>query len=381
MLERERTREPRTREPDLHDAMIASIRAVRERGLHGQIVVRGREVSWSQNRQACVKRYLRSSRHSSVPVQTALDDWAVFVNRITTHSGKHRHQGGLVIYVLEGEGYSVVEGERLAWEAGDLMLLPFRPGGVEHQHFNRDDDKPARWIAFVNAYLFEWSATEMVQLEEHPDYGNGRQQPASPPAATRAASRPPEPTVPPASAEPARGREQRALDASLGLPAARSTDLLEWLFDLRDRQRELRAKATWLVKGNSLAWEHNRQGKMKWYLHPALDDTVIRTLIVWVQEIPAGGRTGIQRTPGGTVLYVLRGRGYTLLDGVRHDWEAEDCLNLPIRTEGVAVQHVNLDPHEPAQFIGVDLNLVDTLGVDRGVVFEQVEAAPNYPGA
>ncbi len=71
-----------------------------------------------------------------------------------------------------GEGYSVVDGERLDWEAGDLLLLPLQPGGVEHQHFNRSPDQPVKWIAFINLSLFDWGATEMVQLELHPDFAD-----------------------------------------------------------------------------------------------------------------------------------------------------------------------------------------------------------------
>jgi gentisate 1,2-dioxygenase len=172
---------------------------------------------------------------------------------------------------------------------------------------------------------------------------------------------------------------QRPPDAPLGKqPASRTTDLLEWLYELRDTQRAKQAKSAWLIKGKDLQWERNRQGKMKWYLHPALDDTAIRALMVLVQEIPPGGRSGVQKTPGGTVMYILEGHGYTLLDGERHDWEAEDVVNIPIRPDGVTVQHVNLDAHQPVQFIAVDLNLVDTLGVDRGAVFEQVEPAPDH---
>jgi gentisate 1,2-dioxygenase len=76
------------------------------------------------------------------------------------------------------------------------------------------------------------------------------------------------------------------------------------------------------------------------------------------------------------VIYIIQGRGYTMLDGVRHDWEAEDVVNIPIRPNGVVVQHVNIDAREPVVLICADLNLVDLLGVDRGAVFEQLEAAP-----
>ena len=55
-------------------------------------------------------------------------------------------------------------------EAGDLLLLPLKPGGVEHKHYNRYEDKPAKWIAFISGALFEWGASEMVQLENHPDF-------------------------------------------------------------------------------------------------------------------------------------------------------------------------------------------------------------------
>lgn len=177
------------------------------------------------------------------------------------------------------------------------------------------------------------------------------------------------------------GEARRSADEPVGTSGApRSANLLEWLFELRDRQRAHQGKGAWLIKGQDLAWERNRQGRMKWYLHPALDDTAIRSLIVFVQEIPPGGRSGVQKTPGGSILYILQGRGYTLLDGVRHDWQAADCVNIPIRTNGVVVQHVNSDPHHPAAFLSVDLNLVDVLGVDRGAEFEQLEAAPEVPG-
>ena len=169
----------------------------------------------------------------------------------------------------------------------------------------------------------------------------------------------------------------RSTEKNLGVADAdRTKNLLEWLYQLRDRQREHQRKGAWLIKGLDLPWENNRQGKIKWFLHPALDNTAIRSMIVFEQEIPPGGRTGAQKTPGGSVLYVLEGKGYTLLDGVRYDWQAEDLVNIPIRCNGVVVQHVNADPRRRVRFVSADLNLVDILGVDRGAELEQIEAAP-----
>jgi gentisate 1,2-dioxygenase len=173
--------------------------------------------------------------------------------------------------------------------------------------------------------------------------------------------------------------ERRAPDEHLGVPgASRDDNLLEWLYQLRDRQRAQQARAAWLIKGKDLPQERNRQGHMRWFLHPALDNVALRSMLFFQQEIPPGGRTGVQRVPGGSVLYILAGRGYTLLDGVRHDWAAEDVVNLPIRIGGVVVEHVNADADQPAVFIQADVNTVDALGVDRGAAFEQLAPAPDF---
>lgn len=163
-----------------------------------------------------------------------------------------------------------------------------------------------------------------------------------------------------------------------GVPAAeRGGNLLDWLFKLRDHQREHQGKGAWLIRGSELGWENNRQGKMKWFLHPALEDTAIRSMLVFEQEIPPGGKSGVQMTPGGAVMYIIEGRGYTLLDGVRHDWQSEDVVQIPLRRDGVKVQHVNDDLRKPVRFISAEVNMLDVLGVDRGAAFEQIEDAPS----
>ena|SRR5579859_2599627 len=182
---------------------------------------------------------------------------------------------------------------------------------------------------------------------------------------------------------PMSARRPRPVKGRLGIEPAqdRSENLLEWLYQLRDYQREHQRNGAWLIKGKDLPWERNRQGKMKWFLHPALDNTSIRSMLFVMQEIPPGGKSGVQKTPGGQVLYIISGRGYTLLDGERFDWEAEDVVNIPIRANGVHVQHVNIDRHEPVVFVQAEINLMDMLGVDRGSELEQVENAPDYEGA
>lgn len=158
----------------------------------------------------------------------------------------------------------------------------------------------------------------------------------------------------------------------------RPGSLYDELMRLRDLQRAQQDGALWVVRGRDLLWERNPQGLMKWYLHPAITGTAIRTLIAYVQEIPPGSRSGKQQRQGGVVMYILEGRGATVIDGAEFPWEAGDVLQLPLKERGIVFQHFNRDPERPARFIACEANFVDTLGVDRGAGFEQLEPAPEY---
>lgn len=133
----------------------------------GPIVVRRSDRELFQARQGKLLFYLCPNNHPD----TALQAWRVFIQEIRTCSGKHRHAGGLTIFVLEGHGYTIVDGERWDWKKGDLVLLPMKVGGVEHQHFNLGPpEKPAVWIAMINMAIHDYLASDLEQIENSPDY-------------------------------------------------------------------------------------------------------------------------------------------------------------------------------------------------------------------
>ena len=150
------------------------------------------------------------------------------------------------------------------------------------------------------------------------------------------------------------------------------------LHDMRDRQRAQLKDAIQVVRDDDLPQETNRQGLMRWYLHPEIKDTVLNTMIFFEQEIPPGSRSGRIRFQGGQVMIILEGKGYTLVDGVKHFWEGGDVVNLPIRGPGIVVQHFNLEKDKPAKFIGVEPNWFACTTVDRSSGFEQLENAPEF---
>ncbi|MBI4334505.1 MAG: cupin domain-containing protein [Chloroflexi bacterium] len=132
----------------------------------GKVIVKGKDVPWEQGRQGLIRFYVWDENWDEMGTPY----WRIFINHIKKHSGKHIHQGGLCIYVLEGKGYSTVDGVRYDWEEDDLIVLPIKPDGVEHQHFNLDPGGNAYWMAFIYMPMQEQAGVEFVQVQDHPDW-------------------------------------------------------------------------------------------------------------------------------------------------------------------------------------------------------------------
>ena len=164
-IERTRVREKEAPRLTSYELAIKQGRENAERNLTGRIVCKFEECPQDLTRQGRLRTYL-----GLTVKDTPLQDWVVFTHEIRTASGKHRHQGGLIIYVIDGAGYSVVDDERIDWEKGDLVLLPLREKGVEHQHFNTNPDKPAVWMAFIRRAIQDYVASEITQTEVSPEY-------------------------------------------------------------------------------------------------------------------------------------------------------------------------------------------------------------------
>ncbi|GGG02010.1 cupin domain-containing protein [Paenibacillus abyssi] len=152
----------------------------------------------------------------------------------------------------------------------------------------------------------------------------------------------------------------------------------EEIMELRDKQREQKKDADIIVRVKDLPLENNRHGLMQWYLHPNMDDTPINSEIIYVQHIPPGSKSGRQHHPGGKLLYFWRGRGHTVVDGESYPWVAGDILQLPLRRDGVVYQHFNDSDEDTAKIIAVEANFTQTLGVDKGSVFEEIENSPDF---
>lgn len=169
MVEKEKVRE---RETELaggenYERKVNYYKEKIARARKGIKVVHGKDLPWSSSRQGIAKDY--SDYYAT---DNALTTMRFFVHDIRSHSGKHVHQGGIVLFVLKGRGTTVVDGTPFHWGEGDLILLPYKKGGVEHQHFNRDD-KPSRWLAMRSLPIAELTGNFLEQKENSP-YWQGK---------------------------------------------------------------------------------------------------------------------------------------------------------------------------------------------------------------
>lgn len=72
---------------------------------------------------------------------------------------------------------------------------------------------------------------------------------------------------------------------------------------------------------------------------------------VSIGGIPGGGKTRNHRHTYETIIYILKGHGYSLVEGMRIDWELGDAVLVPRWTWH---QHFNASPTEYAEYLGAE---------------------------
>lgn len=88
------------------------------------------------------------------------------------HTKAHRHASSSVYLVIEGTGYSVMDGQRFDWEQGDVFTIP---SWVCHEHANASRSATAALFAFSDAPVMH----ALGLYREEPYAHNGGYQPAN----------------------------------------------------------------------------------------------------------------------------------------------------------------------------------------------------------
>jgi len=353
--EAERVKEQQPREDQYDRGLKWRMEKTRQRK-EGKVVLHAEDIPWQTSRQGYGRHYIGPANWAEL----AAPGWTISrSSHVMEKRGTHSHVGGgPLLYILEGRGYTVNNGRRFDWEEGDLEIIPVTPTENEHYHVNLNPGQPCGRIRFHHWALEEAVSYETRQVTDSPEWKGPRDETVYRPAdfVPESASR--------------HGYEIATPDGTL----------LDDLFMRRNQWRERMASAKLVVKGRELPLENNRMGLYRWYVHPSFTDVGCHHLLFWSHEIPPGSRSGVQKHQGGRIHFVIQGRGYTIVDDKRHDWEKEDVVLLPIKTGGCIFQHFNADPQRPAKMVVAEVNWTDVLGPDIASGFEQLEDSPDYHG-
>lgn len=75
-------------------------------------------------------------------------------------SGRHRHSYETIMYITEGQGYTMVENRRVDWQAGDAVYVPV---WAWHHNVNLSQDAVARYVSCDNAPQLHHAGVAMFE--------------------------------------------------------------------------------------------------------------------------------------------------------------------------------------------------------------------------
>jgi quercetin dioxygenase-like cupin family protein len=270
-----------------------------ERTHHAPTLIRGSDVPYIVSRMGASNFYLIPHMED-----TPLMQWVVFVRYMKDHpNGRHRHQGGIALFGIDGRGYSIVNGRRYDWGRGDVVFLPLVPGGLDHQHFPAVPGEAATFMGIIYEPLIVAVGAEMTQLEPQ-DLPEGELDPDATAAGNTSGSIEIEPT-------------------------------LDGLIQLRRHESE-ELNLPIIIRGDELDVDHSGFGDLRWYLHPGRPGFAgTSPSLVFTLALKQGESTQELFSPGNGFMYVLDGTPKIGIDDEIHATVPGDMVCLPARRNGV----------------------------------------------
>ncbi len=233
----------------------------------------------------------------------------------------HKHTPSAARIVVEGEGaYTVVDGEKLPMEEGDLILTP---GGCWHDH-GHGGKAPVIWLDALDLPLF-------VYLEGSYAVEAPLQTPRNRPDASQV-------EYLAAGLAPPRRRDRPAPSAfpMMRFPWARTEAALRRLA------------------------EHNGGEPVELdYVNPETGQSCLPTMGFTAMMLRPGEQRRPAQRSSSAVFHVVRGRGATTINGVRHMWGPKDNFSAPPFAD---IDHA-VEGTEPAFLVRIhDAPLQERLG-------------------
>ena len=144
----------------------------------------------------------------------------------------------------------------------------------------------------------------------------------------------------------------------------------KWL-RVADEWKEQSAKARKFIHEEDLEWVRTKQD-YRAALLCSRDNGFLTAGDIMLGEIPPGWNTG-KHYHGEEAIYITAGKGCSVIDGLRYDWEEGSCLFVPF---GAVNQHFNLGDDAVRYFSVMALTLEKFAGV--ATVFQLEDAAETH---
>jgi gentisate 1,2-dioxygenase len=236
----------------------------------------------------------------------------------------HRHTPAALRFIVEGhDGYTVVDGDRLPMEVGDLTLTP---NWTWHEHGNAGD-APMLWLDGLDVPMLASLRAVFAEF--------GEPIAAAPPPARKATRsiRTGELLPRHGSSEPdARVLTYRFEDAMASLDALRDDEGSPY---------------------DDLLLE---------YRNPLTNGPVLPTMSAYLQLLRPETHTRAHRHTASVVYHVAEGAGHSIVDGTRLDWTKGDTFAVPVWAPH---EHVNESSSDAVLFSFSDAPALEALGLLR----------------
>lgn len=106
-------------------------------------LIKGKDIPFENSKMGNLRWYMHP-RLKTPCINTLM----IYVQEIEPNgrSARFHHPGNQVIYIMQGEGYTALDGQNHHWAKGDVVQLPLRVKGTTVQHFNTSKDTVARFV-------------------------------------------------------------------------------------------------------------------------------------------------------------------------------------------------------------------------------------------
>ena len=227
----------------------------------------------------------------------------------------HRHTVEAVIYVLQGYGYSIIDGIRYDWKAGDFICVPVF---AWHRHVNLSDDNMV-YVAATTGPFSMGLGVGIYEDERFPEYWLFAQQETE----RKGTLIPGDMEIP---------ETRRGIPEGMELAHYANSTAAKLYFEqlkFAELEESNRRKGKVLIKAEELKFERSPMG----WVAPVVDPQLgfhVKVMATLLAQIERGKRSGAHRHVYEEINHIVSGEGYTIIEDKQYHWKKGDSLSIPI---------------------------------------------------